>query len=378
MKQFLIMVFILKLQFNFAQHTYFLEIKDSTFLKSIFKDDVDDFYKSSGSKNLDFLFNDTKIIEFHKPFPTSKTDWLQSIYFLNVSDTNLFLKMCNLHREIFPFNEAVFFIKELCYTPNDFNINPNGVTNKHLDLIRAREAWEITKGDPNIVLGITDTYLKTTLEDISQKINFPILGFNNDNNLDWSYHGSATSGCMVAHTDNNLGICGIGFNCKLKFNSEWAVDNEILLMSQQGYKIINASWFNSYNYSSVINLLYSEIRNNGSLVFFGAGNGKSHSPSGNSLTNYVYPACYDSVMCITSVGYKNDYGTQHLIMETGKIYITIFPMILIQLITIMIKLIYVHLAMMCHVYFMIKIIQQQLIYIKRKTEHLLRHQWWQV
>lgn len=95
----------------------------------------------------------------------------------------------------------------------------------------------------------------------------------------------------------------------MKFNSEWAVDNEILLMSQQGYKIINASWFNSYNYSSVINLLYSEIRNNGSLVFFGAGNGKSRSPSGNSLTNYVYPACYDSVMCITSVGYKNDYGT---------------------------------------------------------------------
>lgn len=291
-----------------SQQYYKIKIIDSSYVPILQekKNDGSLVFDFPKDKEFENELNKLQLKEFFQAYPTSKYKELLQSYIVKIEDStglDFFVKKySNIFSVFYQLKEDI----QLTFTPNDFYINPNGVTNKHLDLIRAKEAWEITKGDPSIILGISDTYLKTTLEDISQKISYPVLGNNNDNNSSWSYHGSATSGCMVAQTDNNLGICGIGFNCKLKFNSNWGNNNEILLMSQQGIPVVNLSWASTF-YDSDDNLLYKEIRENGTLVISTAGN--SATSGLGSLTTYVYPACYDSVMCITSVGYKNDYGT---------------------------------------------------------------------
>ena len=100
------------------------------------------------------------------------------------------------------------------------------------------------------------------------------------------------------------------------FSSHWANDNEVLEMAQiPGVRVINCSWINSCSYSSTADALYQEIRDVHNVVLtFGAGNGVNHC---GSLTAYVYPASYESVICVTSVGHSTDYGTVLPIYETS-------------------------------------------------------------
>ena len=187
----------------------------------------------------------------------------------------------------------------LLYEPNDYaNM---GTATSSLDLINAKGAWAITKGDPSIIIGISDTHIDLFHEDLSAQIT-SVRG----SNLNYDGHGSQVCGSAAAATDNGVGISGIGFNSKIHFTDKWANDNELLVMSQLGAKVLNANWINGCSPNRYSQGVYNEIRDNGAIVRAGACN-KNVNCYGDRW-RYVYPASYDNVISVSSVGHINPVG----------------------------------------------------------------------
>jgi hypothetical protein len=203
---------------------------------------------------------------------------------------------------------------KLCFTPNDWSTVPGA--SDYLDYIGAREAWNITKGDPSVILGNTDNYIYDTHPDfynadgtskIKDEVNSATPTAPYDSSAPY-HHGTATSSIMVAATHNGKGIPSVGFNCRLDFSCRM-VNSGILALSRRGRRIINASWYSSA--TPTLNLrdhfdeqeTLNEIYENGTLTFVAASNGweKGYSP-----TVFTFPASLDHVFCTTSIGWQND------------------------------------------------------------------------
>ncbi|OYT13513.1 MAG: hypothetical protein B6I19_04805 [Bacteroidetes bacterium 4572_114] len=115
-------------------------------------------------------------------------------------------------------------------------------------------------------------------------------------------HGTAVAGCVGAETNNGIGISSIGYDCSLLgYNlnpeyPEWI--SSMLKLSLSGAKIVNASFAICLYSESVQKVMYL-IRDNGTLIIAGAGNGGS--PPGCTPNCYRYPASYDGVISVSSV-----------------------------------------------------------------------------
>ena len=99
-------------------------------------------------------------------------------------------------------------------------VNPVSVNDPHfrddhgwaLRLIQAPCAWSITRGNPNVWIGIVDSdFDRFHIEFNNNKIayiNGPVTGR-------WYLHGTAVASIAAANTDNGVGIAGIGHNSRI-------------------------------------------------------------------------------------------------------------------------------------------------------------------
>ena len=94
---------------------------------------------------------------------------------------------------------------------NDPVISNGGVNNYALNLIEAPCAWNITRGDSRIVLGIADTEFDINHQDLIFKIN-STTGPSSAGD----HHGTHVSGVAACHTNNGIGIASIGYNSRLR------------------------------------------------------------------------------------------------------------------------------------------------------------------
>ena len=221
---------------------------------------------------------------------------------------------------------------KMYYTPNDTDI----ARQNYLATIKAFEAWEITKGDSTVLVGIVDSGFDFNHPDLKDKVYYnqgdPIDGIDNDNDgyidnhYGWDFagatnpddgqrvpdnnpqlptagtdHGISVAGCAAASTDNGIGIAGTGFNVKL-VNTKHSPDDApnslsifdgyegIVFMAETGVKIINCSWGGTFNGQIAKDIVKRVIEDFGCLIVVAAGN------DGENLAQF--PASYDGVLSV--------------------------------------------------------------------------------
>ncbi|MCG8326967.1 MAG: S8 family serine peptidase [Chitinophagales bacterium] len=250
-----------------------------------------------------FAVLESSIVDVEKAFPDAETPFLQQA-------VSVYAMTNDLEDYLLTIPESIHFAELLCmpeemllFEPNDYALIASNQST-HLDLIKAPEAWEITKGDNRVFIGITDTYIDETHEDLEHKIEQVL-----QNAIFPNGHGTAVSGLAAADTDNGLGLASVGFESKIIFSSRLYVDNEVLKIAKiPGVRVVNFSWINGCSASVNQQMIYSEILNIHNVVpVSGAGNKPDHCGD-NAL---VFPAAYDEVISVTSVGHINPIGHEH-------------------------------------------------------------------
>lgn len=245
------------------------------------------------------------------------------------------------------------FIYETTYTPND----PSLGSQYALTRINAAAAWDISKGDTTVFVGIVDTGVDWNHPDLQQnmKINrneIPDNGLDDDNNgfvddrIGWDFgglngtpdnnpmedrpdHGTHVAGISASVTDNGVGVASIGFNVKWLAVKTSQDDNRnpqgqayivygyegIAYAADMGAKVINCSWGGS-GYSILGQEVINYALTKGALVVGAAGNSNSSAPH--------YPSGYRGVLSVASTGSTDqksgfsNYGTTVDISAPGE------------------------------------------------------------
>ncbi|MCH8535009.1 MAG: S8 family serine peptidase, partial [Flavobacteriaceae bacterium] len=277
------------------------------------------------------FFDDFIIYSYMREFEWSQHTQMHKYYLIQLDSEHKESDLLALDEIVY--SEYVGELEgELFGTPNDYDASDittafyphpqNGESfsvsginaNEHLELVKARQAWNITTGNPNIVIGVKDRLFYNNHPDLIDKIfasEIPVWSDEGEPGAGNS-HGVNVMGAAAADTNNGIGIAAIGYDSSLF---------PIAGMSRHG-----ATLFLAENYPSVkvVNIssgfFTSNVNNNGPqqeayelawdfhnvTVVAAAGNGFITS---SSSTSYAVPASYDNVISVSSVGSQNEYGT---------------------------------------------------------------------
>ncbi len=250
-------------------------------------------------------------------------------------------------------------IKELQKDPNVEYAEPNGILQTaftpndsyyelqwHYPLINLPQAWDITVGSSEVIVGVIDTgvllshsdFLGGQLVDGYDFISNPAMALDGDG-IDSdpddpgdqmmgggasSFHGTHVSGTIAAATDNSNGGAGIAGGCRimplraLGFGGGTEYDicqamlfaagltNDSGTVPDETADIVNMS-LGGPGYRQFFQDTVTAVREAGVIVIAAAGNDNTSTPS--------YPAAYDGVVSVSAVGldkklapYSN-YGT---------------------------------------------------------------------
>lgn len=222
------------------------------------------------------------------------------------------------------------YIREPLYQPND-PLADSTLTNPsssqvYLKQIKAYRAWDVTRGDSSIIIGITDGGVRLTHEDLRAQLKHnyadPINGrdddgdgyvdnftgwdlANNDNDAGYDItiiHGSLVSGVAAARADNGVGIAGLGSRCRfIPLNiypntptGAFAGVEAVVYAADHGCQVINMSWGAPGGYSRFEQdaMTYAAVNRNAVLV----------AAAGNTSADLLfYPASYDHVLSVSGV-----------------------------------------------------------------------------
>lgn len=244
------------------------------------------------------------------------------------------------------------YLPKVFYTPNDPSINFQYFLGK----IQAYNAWNISKGDTTVVIGITDTGTDTNHPDLAGNLKHnygdPVNGIDDDgdtyidNFSGWDLgendndaqvgscgtcaHGSHVSGCAAAVTDNNTGVASPGFYSKFlpvkiaDANGSLTKAYEgIVYAADHGCQIINCSWGGGGGGQLGQDAITYASINKNALVVAAAGN--------NGSQQMFFPSSYQYVLSVASTddqdkksSFSNYDYTVDVCAPGSNIYSTIF------------------------------------------------------
>ncbi|KAB1063829.1 S8 family serine peptidase [Salibacter halophilus] len=228
------------------------------------------------------------------------------------------------------------------HTPNDYGDTGGDIEKQPaLEYVRAKEAWDITTGDPNVNIAIVELggYDASTHEDIQNDISYVEPGANLPSSLStYGKHGNQVAGFASASTNNGKGISAIGYNTSLMLygrpasNSSWSSVGSIIDAVQRGADVISLS-FGSLDKRPAREAAIKYAYSNDVIVIASAGNGACMERSmvcgedvdcedcniqGKFCNNEtiqlgygnckVYPAALDETISVTSIGHRNEPG----------------------------------------------------------------------
>jgi len=194
--------------------------------------------------------------------------------------------------------------------------------------IDAVEAWDIEKGNSDIVIAIIDSGIDYNHPDLADNVwinedEIPDNDVDDDQNgyvddymgydftdsdndpypLDGNGHGTVMSGVAAAVTNNNVGIAGVAWNCKIMAvkiaDDNWHADviniaEGIRYAADNGAKVICMAFSaRSSAIREAVNYAYGK----GAFLCCAAGN------YGNSIKQY--PAAYDNVTAVAATDHND-------------------------------------------------------------------------
>ena len=185
------------------------------------------------------------------------------------------------------------------YFTNSFN---NGMW--CLYQINAPQAWDISTGDANIIVAVTDNAIQINHPDLVNKVVAGRDVVDNDNDPspcggNDGFHGSHVSGTVGAESNNNLGVASIGYNIsvmpiKIGNCSTGALTggyDGVIWATDNGADAINMSWggggVSTYG-QNVCNYAWD----NGVILIAAAGN--------DGTNEQFYPAAYNNVVSVAA------------------------------------------------------------------------------
>ncbi|TAG86500.1 MAG: T9SS C-terminal target domain-containing protein [Bacteroidetes bacterium] len=198
------------------------------------------------------------------------------------------------------------------FVPNDPLAQPT-VAQYHLQKIQAYQAWDISTGDPNVLIGIIDNGATLTNADLNGNQFIPV-GVNldvadNDNDVTGGIHGDMVALCASAVPNNNFGSVGTGYNCKfipvkvapnsnlVSYTSTY--EGVLLAADVPNCKVINMSWGRVGIPSTIEYLILDDIANTRDIsLVAAAGNDNSG--------NKYYPASYDGLVISVTASNASD------------------------------------------------------------------------
>ncbi len=224
------------------------------------------------------------------------------------------------------------YARPVLFQPNDIfadSTRSNG--QYYLQKIRAYRAWDIEDGDTSVVIGITDTGVRFTHEDLGGQVAYnradPINGLDDDNDgfvdnfrgwdtadndndpkmeatspsaADPYYHGTEVSGVSSGAANNGRGVAGVGYRCRFlpvkiyKSTTEggFAGFEGIVYAADHGCQVINCSWGGVGHWSQYEqDCITYATRNRDAVVVAAAGN------TNGDLD--FYPASYAGVVAVS-------------------------------------------------------------------------------
>lgn len=218
--------------------------------------------------------------------------------------------------------------RQLLYMPNDLRISAQW----YLQRTGAFEAWDIQRGDSEIVVGMVDAGIEADHPDLVDAIwhnpgetggGKATNGVDDDGNgfIDdtwgWDFsgpdgmtpdndpdnrnqnHGTLTAGCVAATGDNNIGIAGIAYGVKVMAvkvtddapSSTLSHEPEgILYAAKMGAKVINCSFGGPGKSRSEAELVRVVQEAYDAVIVAACGN--------NGMDQLYYPASYPGVISV--------------------------------------------------------------------------------
>ncbi len=206
------------------------------------------------------------------------------------------------------------YVAHMQFVPNDQYYSYQW----HYPLIGMEQAWDITRGDPSVVVAVLDQGWQFDHEDFAGVARISPRDFiGNDNNPEepnlQDSHGMHTAGTIFASTNNSTGVAGVAPLCTLMpvrvldntgSGSIEAIANGFAWAAQQGADVVNAS------------LGFSNPNNNppvdpgqpltGAVQQCAAANVVMAVSSGNDNADYVsYPGAYTACIAVGATAIDN-------------------------------------------------------------------------
>ncbi|GAB4373037.1 MAG: subtilisin/kexin-like serine protease HreP [Calditrichia bacterium] len=234
--------------------------------------------------------------------------------------SNAGLEMANRYYEtgLTVYSEPNFIIirqLKFAFMPND----PLFSRQWHLPRIQAPDAWDITRGDPSVIVAIVDDGVDLDHEDFASPGKIVpgqdfVSGDPDPRPGPGDHHGTAVAGVALADGNNGIGVTGIAPGCRLMPIRLVGVTSVALEAQAFRFAADNGAWIISNSWGppdgggvaplpAVVQSAIDHATDNGRggkgcIFFFAAGNGNESI----SLDGY---ASYDRVIAVAACNDKN-------------------------------------------------------------------------
>jgi subtilisin-like proprotein convertase family protein len=270
---------------------------ENTFLVTINKDNVDDAFETSNRFGL------TDFVEFAQP------NFIRSGLLLDAPAGK-----DHSHDPFLPNDTLLPFMWNIKNTGTNI---PDGITGIPGCDMNMEEAWNVTGGNPNVLISIIDTGIDTNHTDLRDNLcdrREWYDAYDNDQKpYDEYYHGTGVSGTSSAIGNNFIGNAGIAYNCKILpvrvfgpypqgLSTDLILAKGLNWAWMHGAAVMNCSWGGGIPSSLIAIAIQNAVRygrnGKGSVVFGGAGNAD---------TNIViYPASMPEVIGVGGLSPCNE------------------------------------------------------------------------